>query len=59
MKKYKFTRRDLAQSFANHCTKMMMVILGCDGKYWVVTPADGERLNRLGYEYEDLNRTSK
>lgn len=40
-----------AKFFANRASKMMMIVLGDDDRYWVVTPADGERLVRAGFEY--------
>lgn len=40
-----------AKFFTNRAAKMMMIVLGDDDRYWVVTPADGERLILAGYEY--------
>lgn len=34
-----------------HATKPMCVVLGDDGRYWVVCPADASRLERAGLEY--------
>lgn len=39
-----------AQSFADRCIKLHMVILGDDDKFWVVLPVDFERLIRAGYQ---------
>jgi hypothetical protein len=52
-KVYKFTDRNTAISFANHATKIMMIVLGDDDKFWVCTPADAARLVKQGYEYAD------
>jgi hypothetical protein len=46
----KFNNLDRAESWANHATKMQMIILGDDNKYWVVCMRDGERLLKAGYE---------
>jgi hypothetical protein len=46
----RFIRMDLAVSFAARAVKGMMVIMGDDARYWVVSMADGERLIRMGYE---------
>ncbi len=50
MQIYRFQRSDLAFSLADRAIKSMMVLLGDDERYWVVTMADGERLIRAGYE---------
>lgn len=47
---YKFSNMQTAINFASRCEKMMMVIMGDDGKYWVVTMAQGEKLISQGYE---------
>jgi len=47
----KFYDRNLAFSSMNQYVKPMRVMLGVDGRFWVVTPADAERLARLGLEY--------
>jgi hypothetical protein len=48
----KYTSRTNAFDFIyNHAVKPMTVILGDDGKFWVVTVAEGERLHRQGYSY--------
>lgn len=46
-----FSDRELAFSFAHGSVKPHRVILGENGKYWVVCPADAERLQKAGYEY--------
>jgi len=50
MQIYRFRRYELAESFADHAVKSMMVLLGDDERYWVVTMANAERLLRAGYE---------
>lgn len=47
---YKFVKLSTAKNFASHCEKAMMIIMGCDGMYWVVTMRDGENLIKSGYE---------
>ena len=42
-----------ATSFADRAKKPMRIILGDDGCYWVVTPAEAERLVKAGHEYAD------
>jgi hypothetical protein len=50
---YKFQNRENAFSFAERCTKIMLVLLGDDGRFWVTTPAQAEQLHRQGYEYAE------
>jgi hypothetical protein len=49
-----FRNPELASSYADHCVKPHWVVLGDNdgesGEYWVVTPADAQRLERAGYE---------
>ena len=47
----KFADYHLAKSFAENAEKLMLIILGDDGKFWVGTPAEAEKLYRQGYEY--------
>ena len=47
---YRFRRYDSAERFADHAVKAMMVLLGDDERFWVVTMANVERLHRAGYE---------
>ena len=48
---YKFHSRTRAFAFCyERCSAPMRVILGDDDMFWVVTPADAERLLRAGYE---------
>ncbi len=49
----KFTDYYLAKSFAENANKLMLIILGDDGKFWVGFPAETEKLYRQGYEYAD------
>jgi hypothetical protein len=51
-----FRSLDLARSYAARCTKLHFVVQGDidddgeNGRYWVVLPADGARLEAAGYE---------
>lgn len=51
-----FHNLELANSYADRCVKPHWVVLGGhdeageNGEYWVVTPADAQRLERAGYE---------
>jgi hypothetical protein len=47
---FKFSKQQIAQDFADRAVKAMMIILGDDMKFWVVTMAEGEHLIRSGYE---------
>ena len=46
----KFNSLSLAQSFSNRTDKMSAIVMGDDGKYWVVTLAKMEELINAGYE---------
>jgi hypothetical protein len=46
----KFNSEKLARSFSNRTTKMSVIMLGDDGKFWVVTMAESVRLFKAGYE---------
>lgn len=50
---YKFKSLGIARSFSDRCVKIMMIVLGDDGMFWVVTPRVGERLVASGYEYAE------
>jgi hypothetical protein len=52
---YRFRIQSLATSFADRTVKPMMVLLGDDEKFWVVTLADAERLVGSGYEVAPRN----
>lgn len=43
----------MAFNSLKHSLKPQRVILGDDMKFWVVCPADAERLYRAGYEYAE------
>lgn len=50
-----FRDYELAASYASRCVKTHWIVLGDndgegEGEYWVVTPADAQRLERVGYE---------
>jgi hypothetical protein len=47
---FKFSNESAARRFSDNAIKAMMIIMGDDMKYWVVTMAEGERLIRAGYE---------
>jgi hypothetical protein len=49
----KFVDRGLAFKNAASCIKPHRVMLGDDMRYWVVCPADAQRLERQGIEYAD------
>lgn len=42
-----------ALSFAHGCHKPHRVMLGDDGRFWVVCPADADVLDRAGYEFAE------
>ena len=50
---FNFTSQAMANSFACRCQKPHRVILGDHPRYWVVSPADAERLTTAGYEYAE------
>ena len=50
---FRFTRRELALSFAHGAEKALWVMLGDDGRFWVTTPANCARLEKMGYEWAD------
>lgn len=47
---YRFTSLALAQSFADR-KQGRAVMLGDDERFWVVSMADAQRLERQGYEW--------
>ena len=49
----RFFDRDNAYAWAKGCEKPHWVMHGCDGKYWVVCPADASRLLKKNYEFAD------
>jgi hypothetical protein len=50
---YRFTSLAIANEFSNGCLKPHRVILGDHPSFWVVCPADAERLLRAGYEFAE------
>lgn len=40
-----------AKSWADHSTKLQLIVLGDNGKFWVCCPADAGKLVKAGYEY--------
>ena len=50
---YKFTDLQIAKSFKNRCTKIMLIMLGDDTMFWVVTPRKAHELEKVGYEYAE------
>lgn len=46
----KYTHEYQARRVVENASKMMMIVLGDDEKYWVVTPATAARLEKAGYE---------
>lgn len=47
---FRFSTLGTALSFADRAVKRMRVVMGDDGYFWVVTPAEATRLERQGYE---------
>ena len=47
----KFSSLATAKSFADKAVKTMAVMLGDDSKFWVVSMAESQRLERAGYEW--------
>jgi hypothetical protein len=45
-----FSTLEGAKRWANNCIKLHTVMLGCNGKYWVVCFADAQKLHKMGYE---------
>lgn len=45
-----FSNRDASFRWANNCIKLHIVMLGDNGKFWVVCFADAQKLNKMGYE---------
>lgn len=46
----KFTNHQTAERFSSRTTKPSAIMLGDDGRYWVVTLAEMDRLLAAGYE---------
>ena len=47
----RFIKRESAFNWANNATNPRFVMLGCDGRFWVVCGADASRLSKQGYEF--------
>ena len=47
---FKFNNLLNAKTFANRATKSMVILLGDDERYWVVSLSMGEELIKSGYE---------
>ena len=45
-----FSTRGAAFRWANNCTKHHVVLLGDNGKFWVASFSDAQKLNKMGYE---------
>lgn len=45
-----FRNPNNAKSYLRHTVKMNMMMRVKD-EYWIVSPAEAQRLNKLGYEY--------
>jgi len=48
---YKFNSLTNAKKFQDRAFDTMLIILGDDDKFWVMLPAQAERLANNGYEY--------
>ena len=46
----RFNKLESAKSFSKR-TKKMSMIMKVEDEYWVVYPAEAQRLNKQGYEY--------
>ena len=47
---FRFSNLTNAKGFTDRATKPMVILLGDDGKYWVVSLGLGEELVKSGYE---------
>lgn len=47
----RFTDRTSAMHYAAKCIKPMRIILGTDGRFWIVNPKVANQLEAQGYEY--------
>ena len=45
-----FSSLVLAKSYTAHSVKAAWIVLGDNDKYWIVCPADFEKLIRAGYQ---------
>lgn len=51
MTTFKFNTLAMAESFTVRAKKIMLIMLGDDELFWVVTPSRAAQLEKLGYEY--------
>lgn len=51
---FKFNTLRIATNFVARATKIMMIMLGSDELFWVVTPSQAVQLAKGGYEYAPL-----
>ena len=47
----RFLDRTRAFKYSNRTNKLSFVMLGCDGRFWIVCGADASRLSKQGYEF--------
>ena len=48
---FKFNTLAMAESFTARAKKIMLIMLGDDELFWVVTPRHAAQLEKQGYEY--------
>lgn len=46
----RFVDRDRAFGYSKNTVKLSCVILGCDGRFWIVCLSDAAKLIKQGYE---------
>jgi hypothetical protein len=49
----RFTSRELAFGYAHRAERPLWVMLGDDGRFWVTTPANCARLEKMGYDWAE------
>lgn len=49
----KFTNLRLARNYANRSIKSSGILMGDDGRFWVLPLGQAELLHRHGYEYAE------
>ena len=47
---WKFKNEKTAENFSNRTTKMSVIILGDDSRYWVTNGATAQKLEAAGYQ---------
>lgn len=50
---WEFSTLASAKSFCFRSKRILLIILGDDGKYWVSYPAIANKLVNLGYQYAE------